>query len=284
MIPDSLAGFQKYIKNELSKVYHAEEIQQCYFILAAHVLKKSKTWLIASQQSYSLTPEESNELVKLTKRLASGEPVQYVTGKAWFFDMELDVNPGVLIPRPETEELVAWIISNNHPDVENIIDIGTGSGCIAIALKRHFCNASVYGTDISENALETACYNAKKQKLDIRFVHEDIFQPTGLVIQPDIIVSNPPYVTESQKKQMSPRVYDFEPPMALFVPDDDPLKYYKALMTYVQKFLKKNGYIYIEINELYGTGIAELMSQYGLYDIEVQKDINNKVRMARARK
>lgn len=284
MTPDSLAGFQKYIKNELSKVYHAEEIQQCYFILAAHVLKKSKTQLIASQQSYYLTPEESNELVKLTKRLASGEPVQYVTGKAWFFDMELDVNPGVLIPRPETEELVAWIISNNHSDVENIIDIGTGSGCIAIALKRQFCNASVYGTDISKSALETACYNAKKQKLDIRFVHEDIFQPTGLAIQPEIIVSNPPYVTESQKKQMSPRVYEFEPPMALFVPDNDPLKYYKALMTYAQKFLKKNGYIYIEINELYGSGIAELMSQYGLYDIEIQKDINNKVRMARARK
>lgn len=284
MTPDSLAGFQKYIKNELSKVYHAEEIQQCYFILAAHVLKKSKTQLIASQQSYYMTPEESNELVKLTRRLANGEPVQYVTGKAWFFDMELDVNPGVLIPRPETEELVAWIIRNNHPDVENIIDIGTGSGCIAIALKRHFCNASVYGIDISESALKTACYNAKKQKVDCRFVHDDIFQPTGLVIQPDIIVSNPPYVTESQKKQMSPRVFDFEPTMALFVPDDDPLKYYKALMTYVQKFLKKNGYIYIEINELYGTVIAELMSQYGLYNIEVQKDINNKVRMARARK
>lgn len=213
------------------------------------------------------------------------KPIQYTLGETEFFGINLKVNPHVLIPRPETEELVDWILRSKANDYPNILDIGTGSGCIAIALAKHLPAARVYALDISHDAITLAKQNSMNANAHVSFIHDDILSvPNRIEGSPfDIIVSNPPYVRESEKQLMQSNVLDNEPHLALFVKDTDPLIFYKAIAQTAKNHLKPNGTIFCEINEAFGEETADVFKDFGFNDIEVRNDINGKERMLRAR-
>lgn len=216
-------------------------------------------------------------------RLLNDEPVQYIFGNTYWYGMTLKVSPDVLIPRPETSELVDMIVKDNNASDLKVIDVCTGSGCIAVALARNLPFASVTGIDISSKALAIAKENAEIQKAKIKLLQQDILDetyslPSGL----DIIVSNPPYIAENEKKSMDANVIDHEPSIALFVPDDDPLKFYKRISDLSMASLNDNGKLYYEINPFYATDLTEMMSHQGWTDIQLFKDIHGKNRFLRA--
>jgi len=240
---------------------------------------------IAAYPETKLTESEMLQVVFLMKKLKTGMPIQYAIGKAFFLDLELKVNEYTLIPRPETEELVTWIVSSNQGiTATNILDIGTGSGCIALALKKSMAKASVSACDISIEALEVAAENAKKHKLDVTFIKDDILHPTTLKdAEPfDIIVSNPPYVTDAEASSIHANVLDFEPHQALFVPDNDSLVFYRHIISFAKKKLNSGGELYVEINEKYGQEILKMLVDEQFSDIELKKDLSGKDRMIRA--
>ena len=221
------------------------------------------------------------QLSEAVKRLLSGEPVQYVTGMARFCDLLIKVSPAVLIPRPETEELVQKI-STSLP-VEKpmrIWDIGTGSGCIAIALAKHFVNAEVIAIDVSDEALQIAKENAENNGVQVTFVHDDVLQPqSDYFNQPvDLVVSNPPYVCDIERAQMEANVLDWEPEKALFVPDNDPLRFYRQILTLAQPQLTPNGQIWFEINERMGERMLALCHEKGFAEAEIIHDFAEKPR------
>ncbi len=231
-------------------------------------------------------PPELLPLVRpVLDRLGSGMPVQYVTGFARFGDLDLAVAPGVLIPRPETEELVAWVIEKlrpavagqgtENPAVCHLLDAGTGSGCIAIALGRGLEGTRVTACDISPRALELARENARRLQADIRFVLLDLLDESpGWAPDPplDVLVSNPPYVRDSEKGDMQHRVLGFEPPEALFVPDEDPLLYYRAIARHGMNWLGPGGRLFLEINEGLGGDTVRLLKAFGYGGIVLKKD------------
>ena len=236
-----------------------------------------------------LAPVESKGLNDVLNRLLQGEPVQYVLGFSWFLGERFLVNPATLIPRPETEELVTWI-KEEIPNRENlrIIDLGTGSGCIAISLKKAFPNSDVFATDLSEAAIHTARINAqnilgssKKEK----FYVQDMTSPEWWAKQKpyDVIVSNPPYVRESEKRGMHRNVLDFEPASALFVSDEDPLLYYREVAEQAFARLNKEGRLFFEINAAFGKKTGELLENLG-YSVTIRKDMQGRDRMIMARK
>ena len=190
------------------------------------------------------------------------------------------MNQSVLIPRPETEELVDWIVRNKPERNCNILDIGTGSGCIALALKQNLPESKVSATDVSENALKVARQNANHNGLEVTFILQDILNPTNSLADSfDIIVSNPPYVREMEKKEMQKNVLNFEPELALFVNDEDPLVFYNAVSRFALNKLKPFGRIYFEINENLGQETYQLLKNFGFSEIEIKKDINGRERM-----
>ena len=213
----------------------------------------------------------------MVQRILNHEPIQYVTGKALFDGMTIKVAPGVLIPRPETEELVELVCSrlqeNPNPKV---MDIGTGSGCIALAIKKRIHNSEVHACDISDKALQIAADNAKRLDLGIRFHHIDILGnniPYNVTLnQFDAIISNPPYICNEESKEMERRVLDNEPHIALFVPDNDPLLFYRAITMKASKMLKEKGILAFEINRRFGQEVKGLMEQNGFSDTEIIKD------------
>lgn len=214
------------------------------------------------------------------QKLLQHEPLQYITGVAYFMDLELDVNPHVLIPRPETEELVSKIIlsEKENPSL-HILDIGTGSGCIAIALKKHLPHAQVTAIDISEQALEVAKRNAIKNNVDIDFVLHDIFDDKNIPLASfDLVVSNPPYVTEQEKEDMQMNVLAHEPHLALFVPNHHPLKYYEQIIYFCNAKLKHEGHIWFEINENYGEQMKALLKKNNYKNINLFADFREKDR------
>lgn len=228
---------------------------------------------------------------KIAERLLSGEPVQYVLGEAWFRDLRLKVDKRVLIPRPETEELVEWIIqdgvrsssSTSDEDVGPLIlDIGTGSGCIALALKKELPDAEVFGIDISYKALDVASANAEHLGLEVRWLEMDVIKDWGWLPPSDIIVSNPPYVLRSEEASLADNVRKFEPRQALFVPDDDPLLFYDTLAVMASELLQPGGRIYVETHADMAQRVAELFRNEGLTDIVIRKDLSGKDRMVRA--
>ena len=221
------------------------------------------------------------QLSEAVKRLLSSELVQYVTGMARFCDLLIKVSPAVLIPRPETEELVQKI-STSLP-VEKpmrIWDIGTGSGCIAIALAKHFVNAEVIAIDVSDEALQIAKENAENNGVQVTFVHDDVLQPqSDYFNQPvDLVVSNPPYVCDIERAQMEANVLDWEPEKALFVPDNDPLRFYRQILTLAQPQLTPNGQIWFEINERMGERMLALCHEKGFAEAEIIHDFAEKPR------
>ena len=223
---------------------------------------------------------EINEIDRIIEELRAWRPVQYVTGRAEFDGLELDVAEGVLIPRPETEELVEWIASESVSDAK-ILDVGTGSGCIAIALGRRLSQSRVWALDISERALEIARRNGDKYAPKVEFVQGDALADfSNLVAEKlDVVVSNPPYIPRSDESSMRRNVTDYEPETALFVEDSDPLIFYRSIARTARKMLKPGGKLYYEIYELYAAEMVEMLQVEGYGDIAVREDFRGKQRM-----
>jgi release factor glutamine methyltransferase len=216
-------------------------------------------------------------------RLASGEPLQYVMGKTYFRDHLFAVNSDTLIPRPETEELVDLVLAH-APENARVLDVGTGSGCIPISLKLERPSLQVEAWDISEGALVMARQNAETLQAAVSFKLQDIFAWPTSAGSWDVILSNPPYVTEGEKKEMANHVLDFEPHLALFVPDDDALKYYEALADFALERLTVGGFLCVEINQYLGTQMTELLFSKGFQEVQLKKDFKGNDRMIVAQK
>jgi release factor glutamine methyltransferase len=245
-------------------------------------------WLIESILGYSKTEIYQRKdlstlppaFLSAVERLLANEPIQYILGQAPFYGRTFIVSPDVLIPRNETEELVHLIIKKYHQHQNcSILDIGTGSGCIPVTLALEMPNAQVYALDVSQKALSIARKNSLALNADVRFLHLDILQDEINLEPVDIIVSNPPYVKYTEKSFMHPNVLDHEPHLALFVPDDDPLIFYKVILFKSKTLLKPKGNIYFEINEAHGQAVLDLMVSEGYLDVKLHKDLNGKDRM-----
>ena len=238
------------------------------------------------KESVVLTAEQESLLNSIITRLEQGEPLQYIEGKAPFYGMDFIVNPSVLIPRPETTELVDWIISDNTTQQPHILDLGTGSGCIAISLSKQMPQATVEACDISEGALEVAKANNRENCTSVTFFHHDILDlTTPLPHSYDILVSNPPYIMQSEATDMELHVTEWEPHTALFVPDNDALRFYRAIAEIGQtEALKVGGHIYVEINQALGKETAELFESYGYKEVTLRKDIFGNDRMIKCYK
>lgn len=226
---------------------------------------------------------DTEKFISDTQKLENQYPIQYLAGKAPFLDWWFEVNEHTLIPRPETEELVALINKKlkKHPKL-NVLDIGTGTGCIPVSLKKMNPNWNVFGLDISKNALEIAYKNAISNQVEIEFIKHDILNNTLLINELDCIISNPPYVLESEKQTMQKNVLDFEPTVALFVPDNEALIFYEAILAFAKLNLKTGGDIFFEINSLKSAEIEQLLIKYQYSEIEMIRDFNNKIRFASA--
>lgn len=228
-----------------------------------------------------MTAEKTAELNKIFGRLTEGEPVQYVLGRAEFCGRWFSVRPGVLIPRPETEELCAWITADSKASASpKVLDIGTGSGCIAITLQLDMPESKVTAWDISADALDVARENAKQLGANVSFVRQDALnaKPEG---KWDVIVSNPPYICEKEKKDMAVNVLEHEPHTALFVPDADPLLFYRAITRLAVQTLNKGGRLYFEINPIYADDTCRMMQAEGMTAVELRSDMYGKQRMAK---
>lgn len=228
-----------------------------------------------------MTAEKTAELNKIFGRLTEGEPVQYVLGRAEFSGRWFNVRPGVLIPRPETEELCAWITADSKASASpKVLDIGTGSGCIAITLQLDMPESKVTAWDISADALDVARENAQQLGANVNFVKQDALnaKPEG---EWDVIVSNPPYICEKEKKDMAVNVLEHEPHTALFVPDADPLLFYRAITRLAVQTLNKGGRLYFEINPIYADDTCRMMRAEGMTAVELRSDMYGKQRMAK---
>ncbi|PTX22299.1 release factor glutamine methyltransferase [Pontibacter mucosus] len=274
---------QQHIRESIKTAYPEPEAGSIAQLVLEHVLQKNRMQLSLAQQQ-EVNPEQETQLKQMVQRLQQQEPVQYVLGVAHFYGLELLVDERVLIPRPETEELVDLVLREHKgQDGLQVLDICAGSGCIPLALAANLRNAEVYGLEVSEGALEVAKANAAKYNLNINWLQADIFEPVPRITPAslDIITSNPPYVLEEEKGQMRENVLQYEPHLALFVPDQDPLKYYRRIAEVAQQLLKKGGKLYFEINERYGQQVQDLLLQLGFAEARVVQDLFGKDRIVR---
>ncbi len=271
--------FQK----ELSTIYPKNEIESFY-----HILTEFKLGL--SRVEKALHP---NQIIKKAtipffeksiSLLKSEKPIQHITEKTEFFGLPFAVNSSVLIPRPETEELVQWTLESSSTDTPiSILDIGTGSGCIAIALAKKLPNAQVTGIDVSTAALSVAKKNAILNKVAIDFIQKDILRATKLSKEFDIIISNPPYVREAEKQEIKKNVLSYEPHSALFVPDENPLLFYNKIAELAKTYLKPNGQLFFEINQYLGKETMRMLAEKGFTSNELRTDIFGNARMTKSR-
>jgi release factor glutamine methyltransferase len=277
-----LINYRTIFVQALSSLYDEKEIESFFYLVLESFHKKKRIDL-------ALHPEmemDANQLHRWNTVLADlkkNKPIQYILGTTEFYGLTFLVNENVLIPRPETEELVELILSNNKNTESlnpiKILDIGTGSGCIPIALKKNLPNVEVYAIDISEKALATAQKNAEINKTEVHFILKDILGTDNLEQQFDIIVSNPPYVRNLEKGEINPNVLEYEPHLALFVEDDDALIFYKKIAQLAKKNLVSNGQLYFEINQYLGKETVALVESYGFTNVNLIKDIygNNRI-------
>ena len=273
-----------YLSRELAGIYKEPEIRVLADILIKTVTGTTKLHDLYDK-SYVITEKQAGKFLGITEELKTGRPIQYITGETTFYNCAIKVNNSTLIPRSETEELVDLIIKENRDYKGEIIDIGSGSGCIAIALAVNLPSARVTGIEISDDAISIARENAVSNKANVSFVKGDIFSIDGeMLSKAGIIVSNPPYVRNSEKSQMNKNVIDFEPHLALFVSDSDPLIYYKAILKLADIILLPDGYLYFEINEAMGKPLVELFKAFDYAHIEIVLDINDKERIIKGRK
>ena len=268
------------INESLANVYSDGEIKALTRILATEMLGVSQM-AFYMKDDIALTAEQATLLDSTIARLQQHEPIQYILGYSDFCGLRFKVTPATLIPRPETSELVEWIASEANGK-ENILDIGTGSGCIAVSLANKLRHSNVSAWDISAEALAAATENSKANNCAVTFREVDIlaYQPNDE--QFDIIVSNPPYIKEVEKEQMEANVLDWEPHTALFVPDNDPLLFYRTIAQRATTMLRPGGKLYFEINRAYGKETVDMLSALGYTDIELRKDFADNDRMIRA--
>ena len=270
--------------NSLRTIYSREEADAITDRAMEHLTGSQKAERMIYKNE-KITADEEKQLHQYVERLMTNEPIQYVLNEAWFCGLKLYIDKSVLIPRPETEELVEWVIDGCRFPIDklSILDIGSGSGCIAIALKRRLGKADVWSCDVSEDALRVAQENAASLGLDVNFLKLDFLNEEQRNKLPvfDIIVSNPPYVTDADAKTMRPNVLNFEPSTALFVPGDDPLVFYKAITNFGLTHLSPNGSIFMESNEAYGEQVAKLFNPKGFSTV-IKQDMYGKDRMIRA--
>lgn len=263
---------------------HVDKAQSLARDLLCDVLQLSPTQLLTS---FDKTVDKAtvDAIMQMANRIAQGEPLQYVTGKAQFLEREFLVNSAVLIPRPETEDLVKWIVDEYGDSEFSLFDIGTGSGCIALFIKVLCKNSSVTAIDISEEALAVAKENAYRLNVDVELYKVDIFSELALNRKFDIVVSNPPYVRECEKVEMCSNVLDYEPHIALFVPDDDPLMFYRRIAQLsIDELLTENGALYFEINSAFGNDVCSMLSELGFREVRLRQDFTGRDRMVSARK
>lgn len=278
-----LEDYRAKIREQLSSLYPPEEIASLANIVFEFVLKMNRVEVALSRKQI-LSKEQLNALDLVLDRLLASEPIQYITGNTQFYGLELQVNRATLIPRPETEELVEWILAEiaNKQSNLSVLDIGTGSGCIAITIAKNALSSKVEAVDVSIQAIETASSNAQDNEVTVTFFQQDILEASSLPKEYDIIVSNPPYVRELEKAEIKDNVLKYEPHVALFVEDNDPLVFYRHIARLAVNNLTTGGQLFFEINEYLGKETVSLLKQLGFNDIELKKDMFGKDRMIRA--
>jgi len=279
-----LKDIKHIFHQELDIQYGTEEVSHFFYHFIESYLGLPRFHLAIHPQ-WIISKEDESLFFEGLAALKQGKPIQYVLGTTTFMDLILMVNTHVLIPRPETEELVRWVLKDYQKSESNIkiLDIGTGSGCIAIALAKYFPQAEVSAIDISEEALVVAKHNAIKNKVNVLFKKADVQDLDISEENYDIVVSNPPYVLEREKASMQDHVKNSEPSLALFVPDEQPLLYYEYLAKVAQKTLKKGGVLYLEINELFGKEVSDLLKEHSITNIEIRQDLHGKDRFVKGR-
>ena len=273
----------------LTTLYNKQEAGSLAWLSICHVCKFNRSEYL-NLKNTEIPTDQYESLLNILKALKTGKPFQYVIGETEFYGLTFKVNPSVLIPRPETEELVEWILSDIRkskisPDGIKIIDIGTGSGCIPISLKINLPNAKLYAVDVSTEALDVSRQNSTLNNVAIHFIQDDILNPISEELKNEkfgVIVSNPPYVLDAEKPKMLPNVLDHEPHLALFVPDDDPLIFYKAIADFAIKNSDINVALYLEINENLAEETVTLLKHMGFKNIELRQDLSGKDRMIRS--
>lgn len=279
-IPDSSKKLFDFVREKTTISTNQREAEAMTYMLLEHVFGIDKNDIILDR-SITLAPEKTKKLTQFIKRINRNEPVQYVIGEAYFYGRPFYVDPSVLIPRGETEELIELILNENPNRKQRILDIGTGSGCIPITLAKEQPAAKLYAIEISPKALKVARKNAERHGVNIEFIVMDVLAERLPVNQLDIVVSNPPYVTENEKLQMQPNVLDYEPHTALFVPNDNPLIFYSRIIQQATWSLKPGGRLYFEVNEKFAHEVAREMEQKSYGNVRVTKDIHGKERFVR---
>jgi len=279
-----LKDVRRRFRSELSPEYPNLEIDAIFYELIAHFFGFPRT-VLAMEPATQLNEAEASLLSQALEDLKAHRPVQHIIGQAFFMDMTLHVSPDVLIPRPETAELVTWVTTQFSPenDTPFILDAGTGSGCIALGLKRYLPLAVVHGIDVSDAALEIARYNSAAHHLEIQFYKEDLQRPESTNAVFDILVSNPPYIPKNESGSLQAHVRCSEPHLALFAPDEDPVLFYRYLCDYAALNLKNEGWMYLETHEDYATSVLELLEMRGFSSVEIKKDIFGKDRFVRGK-
>lgn len=279
------------LRESLTKLYDSREIKSIISLLLEEVCGISRVDMVMNPDRI-ISDQQAETIERYASLLEQGIPVQQVLGYEYFLDRKFEVNPDVLIPRPETAELVEWIVSDmkkSNIETPKLLDIGTGSGCIAISLAALINNSQTWGMDLSTGALITAKRNAENLKIsNVSFLQKDILASQDESFEHlnvdnfDVIVSNPPYIMDKEKAEMSNNVLDHEPHLALFVPDDDPLLFYRAIARYGRNNLKPGGNLYFEINAALGNETSELLCAMGYENVILRQDINGRDRMIKA--
>lgn len=287
---NKLSDLYEFYKTELSSIYDNDELYAIFELVCDHYLGYSKTDTRLKFQG-NLNQSDVLKIYHTAKALKTGMPIQYIFGEADFYNLKFKVNSSTLIPRPETEELVDLIIKQSKQEGRNnqsltILDIGTGSGCIPITLKENIPNSKVTGIDISEQALEIAKQNVTRNNVDVEFIVQDVLS-NFLILNStfSIIVSNPPYVLNSEAKQMDARVLEHEPHLALFVEDTDPIIFYKRIIDLCTKYLEEKGYLYFELNPMYANDVKNYANASKIFNFtEIIQDMSGKERFFKAQK
>ncbi len=271
-----------YLKKALGNHYQPEEVRSLIHLIMEKVCNLKPYQLIFDKDK-DLSDAEKSQIRSIVQRLCNQEPIQYILGSTVFYGCEYRVTPAVLIPRPETEELVEQILLEEKADGLRVLDIGTGSGCIAISLAKYLNRASVWALDISEESLAIAEENARNNAVQVCFIQGDLRKEIpSLPDKLDIIVSNPPYIRLMEKQAMSQNVLGYEPHQALFVPDDDPLLFYRIIANLGQRLLKKGGRLFLEINAALGKQTLDLLSDRNYQNCSLKKDLSGKDRIVKA--
>lgn len=277
-----LKQYKNLFFDALKNIQDEQEIESFFFILTEYLLHLKRVD-VALNPDFEISDAAIEKWNAILVELQQEKPIQYITGETWFYGLRFEVNENTLIPRPETEELVEWIIESQKSKVQSqkleILDIGTGSGCIPISLKANLPQANVSAIDVSEQALEVAKINAVSNNVEVNFIQANILEVEDLNQHFDVIVSNPPYVRNLEKQEIKKNVLDYEPHLALFVEDTDALLFYRKIAQLALKNLSPNGLLFFEINQYLGNETVELLENLGFKNIELKKDIYGNDRM-----